>query len=316
MPSWQTGPGVQNKYSNGYRQVPDLAAFGDPKPGYSVYCTVTNAGCPPTGWLTVGGTSGAAPLWASSLLLVNQYLHTQNMGVIGHANPTLYRLFNTPQRYPPFHDVTTGNNLFFPATPGYDLASGIGSPDLYNIARDLASPAAGGGALPPTSTPILTPSPTIVSTSTPLPMPSPTQAPLLIQNGDFETGTATPWQEQSAQGNEIVDPSNTYGGQYSAYLCGYGSCDDSIAQTFTVPTSYTKMTLTYWWYSDTNKITSQCVDTFSVKLQRPNGSQARVVQQSCNADATNAWVQKSYNNVGTQCIASLHCCVNLPLSVI
>ena len=190
LPSWQSGPGVQNKYSNGYREVPDISAAGDPKPGFSVYCTVTNAGCPPTGWLTIGGTSSAAPFWASSLLLVNQYLRTHNAGTIGHANPTLYRLFNTQQQYPAFHDVTSGNNLFFPATPGYDLASGIGSPDLYNIARDLAAPTAGIGAITPTLTPALTPSPTLAPSDTPLSVPSPTQTPSLIQNGGFENGLA------------------------------------------------------------------------------------------------------------------------------
>ncbi|GAC1435150.1 MAG: hypothetical protein NVS4B1_19140 [Ktedonobacteraceae bacterium] len=294
LPSWQSGPGVQNKYSNGYREVPDLVAAGDPKPGYSVYCTVTNAGCPPTGWLTIGGTSGAAPFVASSLVLVNQYLQTYNVGVIGHVNPTLYHLFNTQQQYPAFHDVTSGNNLFFPAGPNYDLASGIGSLDIYNIARDLAVPAAGGGSLTPI--PLLTPSPTIGPTDTPLPTPSPIQTPSLLQNGDFEAGTAGPWQEQSMQGNEIVDPSNAHTGQYSAYLCGgYGGCDDYISQTFSVPTNYTKVMLTYWWNSDTNKTTSQCVDTFSVKLQNPNGGQAHTLQQSCNTDSTNAWVQKSYD---------------------
>ena len=292
IPSWQNGPGVQNKYSNGYREVPDLTAVGDPKPGYSVYCTVTNAGCPPTGWMTIGGTSGAAPLWASSLLLVNQYLQTHNVGVIGHANPTLYHLFNTQQQYPAFHDVTTGNNLFFPATSGYDLASGIGSPNVYNIARDLTAPVAGGGSLTPT--PILTPSPTIAPTDTPLPVPSPTQVVSLIQNGGYENGV-DPWQQQSSQGNSIIDPSNPNTGQLSAYLCGYGGCDDSISQTFSVPANYSKITLTYWWNSDTNKTTSQCVDTFSVKLQNSSGGQAHTLQQSCNTDATNAWVQKSFD---------------------
>jgi len=297
-PSWQGGPGVQNKYSNGYREVPDVVAAGDSKPGYSVYCTVMNAGCPPTGWLTIGGTSGPAPFWASSLVLVNQYLQTHNAGAIGHANPTLYHLFNTQQQYPAFHDVTAGNNLFFPAGSGYDLASGIGSPDVYNIARDLAAPAAGGGALTPTPMPILTPSPTLAPTDTPLPTPSPTQVPSLLSNGDFETGTADPWQEQSMQGSEIVNSYNAHGGQYSAYFCGYSNCDDRITETFTVPASYAKITLTYWWNSDTNKTTSQCVDTFSVKLQNPNGGQAHTLQQSCNTDATNAWVQKSYDVTG------------------
>ncbi len=68
-----------------------------------------------------------------------------------------------------------------------------------------------------------------------------------------------------------------------------------IWQTFNVPTSYSKITLTYWWYSDTNKTTSQCVDTFDVKLQAPNGTQANTLQHSCNADATNTWIQKSYD---------------------
>ncbi|GAC1390440.1 MAG: hypothetical protein NVS4B11_12450 [Ktedonobacteraceae bacterium] len=296
LPSWQSGPGVQNKYSNGFREVPDLSAVGDPKIGYSVYCTVTNAGCPPTGWLTIGGTSVATPFWASSLLLVNQYLQTHNAGVIGHANPALYHLFNVQQQYPAFHDVTAGNNLFFPATSGYDLASGIGSPDLYNIARDLANPGASGGSLTPT--PTFDPSPTVVPTDTPSPTPSPAPAPSLIQNSDFENAQEAPWQEHSSQGNPIVDPSNPYTGQYSAYLCGYPGCDDRIWQTFTVPTTYTKITLTYWWYSDTNKTTQQCLDTFTVKLQNVNGGQAHTLQQSCNTNATNTWVQQSYDVTG------------------
>src|SRR5205823_2636478 len=40
-PSWQTGPGVQNQYSNGNREVPDVSADADPASGYAVYCTVS-----------------------------------------------------------------------------------------------------------------------------------------------------------------------------------------------------------------------------------------------------------------------------------
>ena len=297
LPSWQSGPGVQNKYSNGYREVPDLSSAGDPHPGFSIYCTVTNAGCPPTGWLTTGGTSGAAPFVASGLLLVNQYLQTHNAGVIGHVNPALYHLFNTQQQYPPFHDITSGNNLFFPATSGYDLASGIGSPNLYNIARDLAAPAAGGGSVTPTPTDTPEPSPTVAPTDTPLPTPSPTQAPALIQNGGFENGS-DPWQQSSAEGNSIIDPSNPNTGQFSAYLCGYGNCNDSISQTFTVPTTYNKIVLTFWWNSDTNKTTQQHQDSFTAQLQVPNSTQEHMIQQSYNTDVTNAWVQKTYDVTG------------------
>ncbi len=135
--AWQSGPGVRNAYSNGNREVPDVTAAGASSSGYSVYCTVRNAGCPPDGWTTIVGTSAASPVWAASLLLINQYASQHNKGMIGQANPALYRLLNTQQPYPPFHDITSGNNLFYAATVGYDLASGIGSPNVYNIARDL-----------------------------------------------------------------------------------------------------------------------------------------------------------------------------------
>jgi hypothetical protein len=43
------------------------------------------------------------------------------------------------QAFPAFHDITDGTNLLYSATTGYDLASCLGSPDVYNIARDLDS---------------------------------------------------------------------------------------------------------------------------------------------------------------------------------
>jgi len=55
-------------------------------------------------------------------------------GCTGNFNPLVYLLYNLdPSRY--FHDITgigqhTVNNGLFPTTPGYDLATGIGSPKL------------------------------------------------------------------------------------------------------------------------------------------------------------------------------------------
>ncbi|HLX55644.1 MAG TPA: S53 family peptidase, partial [Ktedonobacteraceae bacterium] len=148
LPSWQTGQGVINSNSSGApcnapngqycREVPDVSANADPATGYAIYCTVNNAGCPATGWMNVGGTSGSAPLWAGSMALINQYQQSQNKTVVGFANRALYGLFNGQQSLPAFHDVTSGNNLFYPATTGYDMASGLGTPDINNIAQDLA----------------------------------------------------------------------------------------------------------------------------------------------------------------------------------
>ena len=100
LPTWQTGPGVQNQYSNGKREVPDVSADADPATGYATYCTVTNAGCPATGWITIGGTSAAAPLWAGSMALIDQYMKSQGKAAVGSANPVLYGLFNAQQQSP------------------------------------------------------------------------------------------------------------------------------------------------------------------------------------------------------------------------
>jgi hypothetical protein len=50
------------------REVPDVALNADPNVGYITYCTV-GASCQGQTWLTVGGTSAAAPMWAAMIAL-------------------------------------------------------------------------------------------------------------------------------------------------------------------------------------------------------------------------------------------------------
>ena len=311
QPSWQTGPGVTNQYSNGNREVPDISADADPATGYAVYCTVAASGCPSSGWIVVGGTSAAAPFWAGSTATINEYLQKQGKSRMGFANPVLYGLASTQQQFAPFHDVTSGTNLFYPATANYDLGSGIGSPDIFNIAQDIA-----GGAAPPpspTASPTGTPSPTPTDTPTPgptatstpappsTPVPTDTPAPppppssgSLIQNGDFEQGV-DPWQETSANGYELVDSTNPHSGQYSAYLCGYSNCDDNIAQDFTVPGNASGITISYWWYGSTTRTSHQCRDSLTVTMLDSNGNIIGRLQRSCNTNVTNSWQQVSFD---------------------
>jgi kumamolisin len=122
----QAGPNAGNA-----RAVPDVAADADPASG----AAIVTAGHAQQG----GGTSQAAPIWAAIAVLIDQYLHCQGLGPVGFMNPALYHLASTRQPYPPFHDVTRGSNLVDPAGPGYDLATGLGSPDVWNLARDLAA---------------------------------------------------------------------------------------------------------------------------------------------------------------------------------
>ena len=52
---------------------------------------------------------------------------------VGFANPLLYRLARSSPSYPPYHDVTVGTNDLYPAGPGYDMVTGLGTPDAWNL---------------------------------------------------------------------------------------------------------------------------------------------------------------------------------------
>src|SRR5262249_37127959 len=249
-----------------------------------VYCTVLIAGCSFSGWIEVGGTSGAAPLWAGSTALINQYLILQGKSRVGYVNPALYGLENAQQPYVPFHDVTSGNNRFYPATANYDLATGWGSPDINNIALDLANGTNPGPTPAPSPTP------------TPMPTPSPTPNPgsSMIRNGGFENGSF-PWVEHSSGGYEEIVAANPHTGNYSAFLCGYRACDDTIAQSFTVPTGNSTITLSYWWYGLTQRTSFSCLDTFTVTIVNSNGLAIGRLQHACNYNAKAKWMHASFN---------------------
>jgi kumamolisin len=100
--------------------------------GYSIYCT-DPTGCGGAGWSQFGGTSAAAPLWAAIIALTDS-VHSNRLG---EASFVLYS-YLTPNGYHyQFHDVTTGNNGWFPGRPNYDMGSGIGTPKIYYLATTL-----------------------------------------------------------------------------------------------------------------------------------------------------------------------------------
>jgi len=109
-PAWQTSDGDK-------RTVPDVSSDADPNSGYAVY----SAGQ----WITVGGTSAAAPMWAGFSALYGQAKGSP----LGGANAALYGTGGTG-----FNDVTSGSNGSFSAGPGYDQVTGLGTynaGDLY-----------------------------------------------------------------------------------------------------------------------------------------------------------------------------------------
>jgi subtilase family serine protease len=139
-PSWQVAPGISTA-TDTMRMVPDLSVMGDPATGFIQYYTGTGTGfCRHScsgGWGAIGGTSIGAPL-VSDLIAVA----AQSCGVprLGFINPSLYAMATTG-----FVDVTTGNNDLYNignynAGPGYDMASGLGTPDGAAFLSGLCPP--------------------------------------------------------------------------------------------------------------------------------------------------------------------------------
>jgi hypothetical protein len=57
----------------------------------------------------------------------------------GPANPALHGFGANPSRFtaPAFHDVVLGDDLYYPATPGWDFATGWGSSDAAALVDDF-----------------------------------------------------------------------------------------------------------------------------------------------------------------------------------
>jgi subtilase family serine protease len=131
---------------SGYcREVPDVAADADPAHGYLVYSNGQGSDpTSPSGWQAVGGTSGAAPLWAALLADADSTAACRG-SAIGFANPALYAA--AAADYGGYlNDVTAGNNDLtqthgglYPAGAAYDMASGLGTPKAGALAAALCA---------------------------------------------------------------------------------------------------------------------------------------------------------------------------------
>jgi hypothetical protein len=151
-PSWQTGTGVPQ---DGQRDVPDISFSASPSHDGYLICSQSSCvngyrnGPTATGSFDViGGTSAPTPSFAGVAALINQKLGSAQ----GNVNPQLYtQAASAPWA---FHDVTTGNNTVtcqsgstgcpsglsygYNATVGYDLVTGLGSPDVGTLINAMA----------------------------------------------------------------------------------------------------------------------------------------------------------------------------------
>jgi subtilase family serine protease len=142
-PSWQIGSGISTAQT--MRMVPDLSTMADPNTGFIEYYSGTSSGvvrcfrsCS-SGWDSIGGTSIGSPIVSALVAVAAQACGTARLGFI---NPTLYQM---SAQGIGFNDVTTGSNAIYSvagysAGVGYDMASGLGSPNATNFISGLCPP--------------------------------------------------------------------------------------------------------------------------------------------------------------------------------
>ncbi len=134
MPSWQTGPGVVSSSSSGSpcgnsgglcREVPDVSADAG-----TCYATFVLGS-----WGCSAGTSASTPTWAALVVLIDASSRSCSTDPIGFVNRRLYALAKSNPE--DFNDITSGNNGYYAATSGYDMVTGLGSPEGANLAQSL-----------------------------------------------------------------------------------------------------------------------------------------------------------------------------------
>jgi subtilase family serine protease len=136
-PAYQQAPGIDKPESNGNRQFPDVAAAADPDSGFFTVSPDPQSGAATPG--VVGGTSAATPFWASSMVLIQQFAQQQGVKRLGFVNPVLYRLASSSDATKVFHDVVLGGNRLHNAAPGWDFSTGLGSPDVFELAQAMVT---------------------------------------------------------------------------------------------------------------------------------------------------------------------------------
>jgi subtilase family serine protease len=138
------------------RGVPDIGLQASAATGALVYLSLPPDGdssnISHTGWYDIGGTSLSCPQWAGLVAIAVQMNGGHGLGLI---NDELYELASNATTYAnDFFDVAqTGDATHvndnagdpsipgYPATPGWDPITGLGTPNAANLIPDLVAAA-------------------------------------------------------------------------------------------------------------------------------------------------------------------------------
>ncbi|HUY56046.1 MAG TPA: S53 family peptidase [Candidatus Nanopelagicaceae bacterium] len=141
-----TQPGYQSADGSGYpgRTVADVSFNASVYTATMIYLGFLGASS--NGFYFFGGTSEGSPSWAAITALADQAAGHP----LGQLNPLLYSIYANARAYAAdFHNIygpgqtnAFGSTVGYPATsPGYNLPTGLGTPNVANLISSLA----GGG---------------------------------------------------------------------------------------------------------------------------------------------------------------------------
>jgi subtilase family serine protease len=289
-PAWQSG-------TDGVRDVPDVTIAASPDhDGYLLCTSGSCAGGIVNDNFIAGGTSASSPVFAGIVTLLNQYLLKNGLVTkpgLSNINPTLYQRAKSDPTA--FHDITTGNNIV-PCTPGtpvgypasqqcpaagqfgyyagagYDLVTGLGSVDAYNLVTGWSS------AVPTTTTMAISPAspvnagtsvtltatvkPSSISTKTPTGTVTFTDATL----GKLGTGTLNSSGVATLTSSTLAGASYSITATYGGDTNFSGSTSSSVpynVQDFKIAANPTTVTVTAPGQSGTTTLTITPLGGFS-----------------------------------------------------
>ncbi|MBE5960207.1 MAG: hypothetical protein E7256_02275 [Lachnospiraceae bacterium] len=136
-PRWQYN-GLLEGCKTNFRITPDISFFSDPCPGVPVYISIPvsiSKNVELEGWTQVGGTSLSC-IGITSILSYVGYFSKEHPLFL----PALYHLSGQKEYKNPyhvFHDIKNGNSLNYPASCGYDLATGLGTLHVSKFLRAI-----------------------------------------------------------------------------------------------------------------------------------------------------------------------------------
>ncbi|MEH6563999.1 MAG: hypothetical protein V7756_01550 [Halopseudomonas sp.] len=145
MPSFQMIPSVQQVNTTAYRSAPDVAFNADPAYGARIYVSVLG------GWYVIGGTAVSSSFFTGVVAIANQLRKSQNKPMLssvhtssGSLQSGLYGLMSSnggPTNSTVLNDVVDGyaGEGSYPAEPGYDIATGLGSLDVAAFVNYMGS---------------------------------------------------------------------------------------------------------------------------------------------------------------------------------